>query len=207
MKVALLCFCAVLSCCVLNSLATNCFGFLIPIHALFTVGNSYIRFRKTFFNAERLQVPLNEMPTIKQSFDLFEIMLTNELFYTAPTQSVPLSVFNTKPKQSVLSKQKRGSIQSLLSEHTNNLPVPFLIQTRGIGAKASTAVTSAVNHVLEQQPQVVVNGLIATGGTAIGGVVWMGYDNSKTERQLESNERIASEDRRSAELQHYRAFF
>lgn len=135
------------------------------------------------------------MPTIKQSFDVFEIMLTNEMFDT----SVPLNVFNTKR---TVSKQKKGSIQSLLSARTKNLPVPFLIQTSGMLAKASiAAVQNAIKTVVEQQPQVVVNSAMATGGTAVGGVVWVVHDQFKTERQIQSNERFASEDRRSAELQ------
>ena len=75
-------------------------------------------------------------------------------------------------------------------------------------AKASiAALQNAIKTVVEQQPQVVVNSAMDTGGTAVGGVVWVVHDQFKTERQIQSNERFASEDRRSAELQHYRAFF
>ena len=63
-------------------------------------------------------------------------------------------------------------------------------------AKASiAAVQNARNTVVEQQPQVVVNSAIATGGTAVGGVVWMVHDQFKTERQIQSNERFASEEK------------
>ena len=145
--------------------------FLSLSKALLTLVVVYYRLRVSFFNVSILDLPVNQSITLENSFSLLDksVMLqgnSNFLFSSA---------FSSK-----------------LSRHTNNLNVPFLIQTRGMAARAAAeTMTKALSEVVFQNPglTIVTASGVVTG--AIGTVVALSYDSIQRKKERDLQEALA----------------
>ena len=102
-------------------------------------------------NVSILDLPVNQSITLEKSFSLLD-------------KSVML--------QGNLNLLFSSAFSSKLSRHTNNLNVPFLIQTRGMAARAAAeTMTKALSEVVFQNPGVTIVTASGVVTGAIGTVV------------------------------------
>ena len=146
-------------------------AFLSLSKALLTLVVVYYRLRVSFFNASILDLPVNQIITLKESFCLLD-------------KSVILHG-NLNPLLS-------SSFCSKLSKHTNHLSVPFLIQTRGMATKAAAeTMTKGLSEVVIQNPGPFITATGAILAGVIATVVAGSYDSTQKQKDRDSNEAIA----------------
>ena len=146
-------------------------AFLSLSKALLTLVVVYYRLRISFFNASILDLPVNQIITLEESFSLLD-------------KSVILHG-NFNPLLS-------SSFSSKLSKHTNHLSVPFLIQTRGMATKAAAeTMTKGLSEVVMQNQGACITAASGIITVAIGTVVSVSYDSTQRQKDRDLNEAIA----------------
>ena len=146
-------------------------AFLSLSKALLTLVVVYYRLRVSFFNASILDLPVNQIITLEESFSLLD-------------KSVILHG-NLNPLLS-------SSFCTKLSKHTNHLSVPFLIQTRGMATKAAAeTMTKGLSEVVMQNQGACIGAASGILTFAIGTVVSVSYDSIQKQKDRDSNEAIA----------------
>ena len=167
------CLSMVYSILLVQAIAKSDVVFLTISKTLFTLMGVYFRLRVSFFNADCLGLAVNHPITFGESFAFLDRSLSIE----SNCAHISLS--------SVV-------LCSKLSTRTNNMVVPFLIQTRGMATKVAKEVfLKAFADVAANNPGLFVGFAVTGTSAAIGGTVWFGYDAKKKQWDRESNTEIA----------------
>ena len=149
-----------------ESLDHSYFCFLNISYASFTIGLIYYRLRASFFNADSLGIQVNQVITFGQSFSFLERSLRLD---GSCAKSVSL----------------RGPFSSKLSSRTNDLIMPFLIQTRGVSTKAVAEVAAqAANQVVTTHSETFLKISIAAVAAIFGTAGKLAIDNYICDKQI-----------------------
>jgi hypothetical protein len=227
--VPLFCFCSMVSYCFFYALSHSCIWILASIQGLFSIFNAYVRFRKTFFNAEYLQVASGQIPTFGQSILLLNSIAINEMaMYDKNTVSNSKAIvkkekasdafFSKNTKTGLLFRtteafettelfKKQGwlvvpsvPIKTKLSPRMNNLLLTFLVQKKHMSSSASAARTGRELLQLAIDNPQVYGPTVGAAVAVIGATGAAVSSRIDNNRMIESNQAIANETNRLEDI-------